>query len=135
VKEAVIANVYELKQISLARNNTDKIDAGLAVPAVEDAGIVRATLPPKEIQDLRGLYSTYRLIKKQAARIKNRIRSLLKELREIDILTSMKGISVFMALETPHGADVGGVAAPIAAGVTCRDETIIFCVPAVPVLR
>ncbi|MDR1307483.1 MAG: hypothetical protein LBK74_07915 [Treponema sp.] len=41
VKEAIIANTYELKQISLARNNTDKIDAGLAVPAAEDAGIVR----------------------------------------------------------------------------------------------
>ncbi|MDR1308131.1 MAG: hypothetical protein LBK74_11225 [Treponema sp.] len=43
VKEAIIANTCEFKQISLARNNTDKIDAGLAVPTVEDAGIVRGT--------------------------------------------------------------------------------------------
>jgi transposase len=116
------------------------------------------TLPPKEIQDLRGLYSTYRLIKKQTAQMKNRIHSLLKEqlygftqeqifgkkirqeireiseeavlryqinllldqlereeeaveslkerileagapcMREINILTSMKGISVFIAI-------------------------------------
>jgi hypothetical protein len=43
VKEAIIANTDELKQISLDRNNTDKIDAGFAVPAGEDAGIVRGT--------------------------------------------------------------------------------------------
>jgi transposase len=37
------------------------------------------TIPPKEIQDLRGLFSTYRLYKKQNTQLKNRIHSLLKE--------------------------------------------------------
>ena len=31
VKEAIVANTYELKQISLARTNTDKIDANIRV--------------------------------------------------------------------------------------------------------
>ncbi|GHT63614.1 hypothetical protein FACS1894110_01760 [Spirochaetia bacterium] len=37
------------------------------------------TLPPVEIQELRSLFSTYRLYKKQNAQLKNRIHSLLKE--------------------------------------------------------
>ena len=115
-------------------------------------------VPPVEIQELRGLFSTYRLYKKQTSQIKNRIHSLVKEklygftqeeiftqkqrkmireienssvmsfqinelfdtleylearvevlqdkikeyaepfMREIDILTSMKGVSVFIAI-------------------------------------
>jgi hypothetical protein len=38
VKEVVIANTYELKQISLSRCKTDKIDSCLAVPDHQDAG-------------------------------------------------------------------------------------------------
>jgi transposase len=41
--------------------------------------IVPVTIPPKEIQDLRALFSTYRLMKKQTVQLKNRIHSLLKE--------------------------------------------------------
>jgi hypothetical protein len=37
------------------------------------------TVPPVEIQELRGLFSTCRLYKKQATQYKNRIHSLLKE--------------------------------------------------------
>jgi transposase len=37
------------------------------------------TIPPKAIQDLRGLFSTYRLYQKQKVQLKNRIHSLLKE--------------------------------------------------------
>jgi transposase len=37
------------------------------------------TIPPKEVQDLRSLFSTYRLYKKQNTQLKNRIHSLLKE--------------------------------------------------------
>lgn len=36
-------------------------------------------LPPKDIQDLRSLFSIYRLYKKQNTHLKNRIHSLLKE--------------------------------------------------------
>ena len=115
-------------------------------------------VPPVEIQELRGLFSTYRLLKKETTQTKNRIHSLLKEklygftqeeiftqkqrkmireiekgsvmscqinilfdilefteaqieclqdkikeyaepyIKEIEILTSMKGISVFIAI-------------------------------------
>jgi hypothetical protein len=37
------------------------------------------TIPPQEIQDIRGLFSTYRLYKKQNTQLKNRIYSALKE--------------------------------------------------------
>jgi transposase len=36
-------------------------------------------VPPEEIQELRGLFSTYRLLKKETTQTKNRIHSLLKE--------------------------------------------------------
>jgi len=164
VKEAIVANTYELKQISLGRNKTDKIDADKLCRIVKmqvlsgETTISPVTVPPAEIQDLRGLFSTYRLLKKQTTQLKNRIHSLLKEklhgftqeqifgkssrnmlramegdpvlsfqlgllfdtlegqeagiavledkireqaapfMREIEILTSMKGISVFIAI-------------------------------------
>jgi transposase len=82
VKEVVVANTYELKQISLARCNTDKIDADklcriIKMQTITGEQLVSpVTIPPKEIQDLRGLFSTYRLYRKQ---LKNRIHSLVKE--------------------------------------------------------
>ena len=164
VKEVIVANTYELKQISLGRKKTDKVDADKLCRIVKmqvlsgEKTISAVTVPPEEIQELRALFSTYRLMKKQIAQIKNRIHSLLKEklygftqeeiftqksrkkireiesgnplsyqinmllshleslealteslqdkikeqagpfMREIEILTSMKGISVFMAV-------------------------------------
>jgi transposase len=85
VKEVIIANTYELKQVSLARKNTDKIDAEILCRILKaqvlsgERLVCPVTLPPKGIQDLRGLYSTYRLYKKQIIQLKNRIHSLLKE--------------------------------------------------------
>jgi transposase len=79
VKEVMIGNTYQLKQISLARNNTDKIDADKLCQALKAQilsgvrQIVPVTLPPEEIQDLRSLYSTYRLYKKQETQLKNRV--------------------------------------------------------------
>ena len=164
VKEVIVANTYELKQISLARKNTDKIDADILCRVIKmqvlsgEQTISPVTVPPEEIQDLRSLFTTYRLWKKQTTQIKNRIHSLIKEklygftqeeiftrknrekicslerntamsfqtaelfaqleyieerlgaledkikecaepyMREIEILTSLKGISVFMAI-------------------------------------
>ena len=164
VKKVIVANTYELKQISLGRKKTDKIDADklcrilkMQIISGEEA-ISAVTVPPVEIQDLRALFSTYRLFKKQSTQYKNRIHSLLKEklygftqeeifdqksrkkiremrndpilsyqlnlffdilenlegktleledkikeqaepfMREIQILTSMKGVSVFIAI-------------------------------------
>ena len=164
VKEVIIANTYELKQISFARTNTDKIDANILCRILKmqilsgEQTISPVYIPPQEIQDLRGLFTTYRLYKKQTTQIKNRIHSLVKEklygftqeeifskskrqmlqnieqdpalsfqiqdllallenieariealkeriflhaepyMREIEILTSMKGVSVFIAI-------------------------------------
>jgi transposase len=85
VKEVIAANTYELKQISLARTNTDKIDANILSRIIKmqvlsgEQTISPVVVPPKEIQELRGLFTTYRLYKKQIVQIKNRIHSLLKE--------------------------------------------------------
>jgi transposase len=85
VKEVITGNTYQLKQISLARNNTDKIDADKLCRALKAQvlsgvqQIVPATLPPVKIQELRSLFSTYRLYRKQNTQLKNRIHSLLKE--------------------------------------------------------
>jgi transposase len=174
VQEVIIANTYELKQISLARNNTDKIDASilsriLKMQVLSGEQLVSPVFVPSEnIQELRSLFSTYRLLKKETTQIKNRIHSLLKEklygftqeeifskkrreeirnlesgtplsfqirmllvmlenievsieslkeeiqtyaephMREIEILTSLKGISVFIAIAII--ADIGTVA-------------------------
>jgi transposase len=85
VKEVIIGNTYQLKQISLARNNTDKIDADKLCQALKAQvlsgvqQIAPVTLPPPEIQELRSLFSTYRLYRRQNTQLKNRIYSLLKE--------------------------------------------------------
>ena len=85
VKEAVVANTHELKQISLARCKTDKPDADkpcriMKAQVLSGEQLVSpATVPPQEIRDLRGLFATYRLYRKQAAQLKNRVHSLLKE--------------------------------------------------------
>ena len=63
----------------------DKIDADILCRIIKmqilsgEQAISPVTVPPKEIQDLRGLFTTYRLYKKQTTQIKNRIHSLLKE--------------------------------------------------------
>jgi transposase len=113
VKEVIIGNTYQLKQIGLARNNTDKIDADKLCRALKAQvlsgvqQVIPVTLPPPEIQDLRNLFSTYRLYGEQNTRLKNRIHSPLKEriplhaepfMKQIGLLTSMKGISVFIAI-------------------------------------
>jgi len=85
VKKVIIANTYELKQVSLARCNTDKIDADKLCRIMKaqvlsgEQLVVPVTSPPVEIQELRGLFTTYRLFKKQNTQLKNRIHSLLKE--------------------------------------------------------
>ena len=85
VKEVIIANTYELKQISLARCNTDKIDADklcriLKAQVLSGELLISPVVsPPKKIQELRSFFTTYRFIKKQNVQLKNRIHSLLKE--------------------------------------------------------
>jgi transposase len=85
VKEIIIGNTYQLKQISRARNKADELDADKLCQALKAQvlsgvqQIVPVTLPPEGIQGLRSLFSTYRLYRKQNTQLKNRIHSLLKE--------------------------------------------------------
>jgi hypothetical protein len=52
---------------------------GVITPNRRVASVSPVTIQPMEIQELRGLFSTYRLLKKQCAQYKNRIHSLVKE--------------------------------------------------------
>ena len=85
VKEVIVANTYELQQISLARKNTDKIDADILCRIIKmqvlsgEQAVSPVVVPPVEIQNLRGFFTTYRLYRKQTTQIKNRIHSLVKE--------------------------------------------------------
>lgn len=163
VAEVVIANTYRLKLISITNKKTDKVDAEKLARILKmqilsgEQQVTPVVIPPGFVQDLRSLFSSYVLIKKQITSTKNRIHSLLKQhlypftrarifgkksrpailgisddpvlkaqldilfrllesleataeefsdlvleaaapfIREIDVLTSMKGVSVFAA--------------------------------------
>jgi len=163
VASVIIANTYKLKIISVTDKKTDKVDAEKLARVLKmqilsgELQVSPVLIPPKLVKDLRALFSTYILIRKEITATKNRIHSLLKQnlfpytkeyifgkktrpvikaispdpvlttqlyllfdlleglekkaeeftdqiliaaapfIREIDILTSMKGISVFSA--------------------------------------
>jgi transposase len=85
VREVIVANTYQLKSVGIPGKKTDKLDAAKlaeklkaqVVSGVQQ--IVPVTIPPKEIRDLRALFATYRTLRKEIGRTKNRIHSLLKE--------------------------------------------------------
>ena len=85
VKEVLVANTYQLKSVGIASKKTDKIDAAKLAEKLKAEvlsgvqQIVPVTVAPKEIRDLRALFSTYRLLRKEIGQTKNRIHSLLKE--------------------------------------------------------
>jgi transposase len=85
VKEVIIANTYQLKSIGIASKKTDKLDAAKLAEKLKAQvisgvqQIVPVTIPPKEIRDLRALFATYRVLRKEIGQTKNRIHSLLKE--------------------------------------------------------
>ena len=85
VKEVIVANTFTLKQISFTNKKTDKVDAEklariLKVQVISgEEQVNKVVIPPKDIQDLRSLFATYRLLRKQVVCIKNRIHSLLKQ--------------------------------------------------------
>jgi hypothetical protein len=91
VKELVIANTYEFKQISLAGTNTDKLCRIIKMQVLSgEQTISPVTILPQEIQDLRGLFFTYRLYKKRNTQLKNWIHSVLKEQLYVDRKSRMK---------------------------------------------
>ena len=81
VAAVLIANTFKLKLISV----TDKVDAEklariLKMQVISGKQQVSPVLiPPKVVQDLRALFSTYTLIRKQITATKNRIHSLLRQ--------------------------------------------------------
>jgi transposase len=85
VKDIIIANTYQLKSVGLPGKKTDKLDAfklaeklkAQVLSGVQQ--IIPVVIPPKEIRDLRALFTTYRTLRKEIGRTKNRIHSLLKE--------------------------------------------------------
>jgi Transposase and inactivated derivatives len=85
VAQVVIANTYKLKLISVTDKKTDKVDAEKLARILKmqvlsgEQQISPVFIPPKVVQDLRALFSTYSLIRKQITATKNRIHSLLKQ--------------------------------------------------------
>jgi len=85
VKEVIVANTYQLKSVGVPGKKTDKLDAAKLAEKLksqvisEVEQIVPVVIPPKEIRDLRALFSTYRILRKEIGQTKNRIHSLLKE--------------------------------------------------------
>jgi transposase len=85
VKEIIIANTHQLKLISFVNKKTDKIDAEKLAVILKmqiksnERLFIPVHLPEGIIQELRSLFSTYRLLRKQVTSIKNRIHSLYKQ--------------------------------------------------------
>lgn len=85
VKDVFISNTYSMKLISFTNKKTDKVDAEKLARVLKmqimsgEEQIQRVELPPPIIQDLRALFSTYKLLGKQRTQLKNRIHSLLKQ--------------------------------------------------------
>ena len=85
VAEVVIANTHNLKIISFTDKKTDKVDAEKLSRIIKMQVLSReqqvhpVPIPPKVVQDLRALFTTYRLLTKEITSTKNRIHSLLKQ--------------------------------------------------------
>ena len=85
VNEVYIVNPNKMRIISETSKKTDKIDAEklrkLLKYHVENDNEFLPTVyvPTEEIRELRGLFTTYKLYKKQIAQMKNRIHSLIKQ--------------------------------------------------------
>jgi transposase len=85
VKQVLVANPHKLKLISMVKRKTDKIDAEklalyLKMQVKSGCELVKPVYVPDEtIRDLRSLFTTYRLLRRQTASVKNRIHSLFKQ--------------------------------------------------------
>ncbi|MDR0910709.1 MAG: IS110 family transposase [Spirochaetaceae bacterium] len=85
VKKVLIANTYQLKEAGPKQKKTDKVDAfklaqKLKAEIMSGVQQIHAVfLPSKEYRDLRALFASYRVLRKEITMTKNRIHSLLKE--------------------------------------------------------
>ena len=85
VKVVYVANTHKLKLISLVKKKTDKIDAEklaifLKMQITSNEELIKPVyIPDETIQNLRSLFTDYKLIRRQIGMIKNRIHSILKQ--------------------------------------------------------
>lgn len=85
VKQVYVANTHKLKLISHVKKKTDKIDAEklaiyIKMQVLSNEELIKAVyIPDETIQELRGLFTTYRLLRRHIGAIKNRIHALLKQ--------------------------------------------------------
>ena len=85
VAEVVIANTNKLKIISFTDKKTDTVDAHKLARIIKtqvlsgEQQVNPVAIPPKVVQDLRALFTSYCLFNKEIAATKNRIHSLLKQ--------------------------------------------------------
>jgi transposase len=87
VKEVYVIDPYKFSVIANSRNKTDRIDAiklakKLKYYVCYDHSIDEFPtiyIPGKEVIELRSMFATYEMLKKQACMTKNRIRSLFRQ--------------------------------------------------------
>ena len=85
VAQVVIANTHKLKIISFTDKKTDKVDAEKLARVIKTqvlSGEQQASpvmIPSHLVQNLRSLFSTYQLLRKQIVSTKNRIHSLFAQ--------------------------------------------------------
>jgi transposase len=84
VKRCIVIDTHQFDIISKSMVKTDKRDAIHLVKFLKYAILNGETLPevyvpPKEVREIRQLFTTYNLFKKQIVMDKNRIHSLLKQ--------------------------------------------------------
>ena len=85
VAETVIANTNKLRIISFTDKKTDRVDAEKLARIIKtqvlsgEEQVHPVPIPPNVVQDLRALFTTYRLLTKEITITKNRIHSLLKQ--------------------------------------------------------
>ena len=85
VTQVIIANTHKLKIISFTDKKTDRVDAEKLARVIKtqvlsgEQQIHPVMVPSKLVQDLRALFSTYQLVRKDIVSTKNRIHSLLSQ--------------------------------------------------------
>ncbi len=85
VAQVVIANTHKLKIISFTDKKTDKVDAEKLARVIKtqvlsgEQQIHPVMVPSHLVQNLRALFSTYQLLRKDIVSAKNRIHSLLSQ--------------------------------------------------------
>lgn len=89
VKQVIVANTFELKTISFTNKKTDKVDAYKLARIMKsqilsgEEQVHPVVVAPEKIQDLRSLFTTYRLERKQAASLTDKINCSLTILQNI----------------------------------------------------